>query len=386
MIRIHFFHHFYHFVIVGSEGCANALEWPLRLNKCRFLKLFGYTPFVFLNTGLMMAKQILLNLLLLFLSLTSALSAQENRVVVLIPFNEFDTQDELLKPRPYGNFWHRLQEACAERSYLLTTTRDHSPEDIFAIVAFNAPSQDLSRYRSVPKILFTWEPPCIHPRNFDFSVHSQYDRIATWQDDLIDGKKYLKFHYALAFHAPWEIIPFQQKKLCCMFVGNKTSTYPNELYSERLKTIHFLEANAPQDFDFYGPDWGSDHPSYRGYADDKTETMKRYKFAIIYENTKNIQGYITEKLFDAFSSGCVPVYWGAENISDYIPNDTFIPREDFNDIAQLHAFLAKMTEERYNSYLKNIAAFLSSEQAYPFSCDHFIETFIEILDSLREAP
>src|SRR5438445_11355992 len=98
-----------------------------------------------------------------------------------------------------------------------------------------------------------------------------------------------------------------------MFVGNKTSSHPDELYSERLATIRFLDARAPWNFDLYGPDWSSDRPAYRGFADNKIAFMKYYKFPIVYENMKNIQGYITEKIFDAFSAGCVPVYWGASN-------------------------------------------------------------------------
>ena len=43
----------------------------------------------------------------------------------------------------------------------------------------------------------------------------------------------------------------------------------------------------------------------------KSETMKNYKYALCFENSYH-PGYITEKIFDAFSAGTIPLYWGSE--------------------------------------------------------------------------
>ena len=52
---------------------------------------------------------------------------------------------------------------------------------------------------------------------------------------------------------------------------------------------------------------------------------KNISFAICYENARDIPGYITEKIFDCFFAGCVPIYWGgAPNVTDHIPANTFI--------------------------------------------------------------
>lgn len=29
--------------------------------------------------------------------------------------------------------------------------------------------------------------------------------------------------------------------------------------------------------------------------------------------------YVTEKVYDALTAGCIPTYWGASNVADYIP-------------------------------------------------------------------
>ena len=41
----------------------------------------------------------------------------------------------------------------------------------------------------------------------------------------------------------------------------------------------------------------------------KIEWLKNYKFNICFENS-SYPGYLTEKLFDAFKAGCIPIYWG----------------------------------------------------------------------------
>ena len=43
-------------------------------------------------------------------------------------------------------------------------------------------------------------------------------------------------------------------------------------------------------------------------VNDKIEWLKSYKFNICFENS-SYPGYLTEKLFDAFMGGCVPIYW-----------------------------------------------------------------------------
>ena len=54
-------------------------------------------------------------------------------------------------------------------------------------------------------------------------------------------------------------------------------------------------------------------------ADTKIDTLRRYKFCVAVENSE-MPHYVTEKIFDSFVAGCVPVYFGAPNIYDYIPH------------------------------------------------------------------
>jgi hypothetical protein len=59
----------------------------------------------------------------------------------------------------------------------------------------------------------------------------------------------------------------------------------------------------------------NDESLHIDYKDNKTEYLKRYKFNVCPENS-NSYGYVTEKVFEAIASGCVPVYWGSYNMPE----------------------------------------------------------------------
>jgi alpha(1,3/1,4) fucosyltransferase len=234
-----------------------------------------------------------------------------------------------------------------------------------------------------------------------------YRKIFTWNDDLVDGIRFIKFN----FPNPIQVHPedgFEHRdRFCCLISSNRVLAVQDAriLYPERVKVIRWFEKNAPQDFDLYGVDWNmpvlcgnifgkierrfwrifgrfvnyKPFPSYRGKVAHKREVLEHTRFAICYENVRDLPGYITEKIFDCFFSGCVPVYWGASNITDHIPADCFIDRRKFNDTAGVYAFLKAMSEDEYRGYQQRIAAFLQSEAAYPFSSEFFAETIVNTI-------
>ena len=48
------------------------------------------------------------------------------------------------------------------------------------------------------------------------------------------------------------------------------------------------------------------------FNDNKAAYLRQFAFNICPENTDSL-GYVTEKLFQAISAGCVPIYWGSGN-------------------------------------------------------------------------
>jgi len=250
--------------------------------------------------------------------------------------------------------------------------------------------------------LMTWESGIINPRNFDISLHDSFEKVFTYDDNLVDNKKYIKLAYS--FNFPENIQKkYKDKKLCCLIVGNKSSEHLLELYSHRLKLIDWFEENHPNDFDLFGQGWNKIIPpknifhrainkykflnqflkpkriSYKGSVENKLETYSNYKFAVCYENAKDLTGYISEKIFDCLFSGCIPIYWGAENISDFIPSNCFIDKRDFESFELLHKFISDMNEKEYFKYLDSIEKFIQENRNGIFSVNYFTKTIIDNL-------
>jgi alpha(1,3/1,4) fucosyltransferase len=220
-------------------------------------------------------------------------------------------------------------------------------------------------------VLFLWEPPVVAAHLYDTLLHKKLSKIFTWVDDLVDGKKYFKIYYPVYFHWNFDVVAlksFDDKKLCTLINADKESPHPLELYSARREAINFFEQHHTDDFDFYGFLWPTNvYKNYRGTVMCPRECLKKYRFCICYENMRDTRGYITEKLFNCFIGYCVPVYWGASNITDYVPEGCFIDKRKFNDYETLYQYLKRMPAAEYVRYLENIVQFLQSPAALKFT-------------------
>jgi len=229
-------------------------------------------------------------------------------------------------------------------------------------------------------ILMLWEGPVVIAQNWELENLRCFTKLLTWDDDLVDNRKYFKFYYPQTEIPYYGIeLPFIDKKLCTMIVSNKMYPHPQELYSERIQAIRYFEEMIPEQFDLYGYGWDYSIKSYRGTVKSKEHAYARYKYAICYENTTGLQGYITEKIFDCFRGGCVPVYLGADNVSHYIPPDTFIDRRNFGSYDELLDFLLSIDERRYKQYIESIAAYAHSDKFRLFGINNFVNIMLSHL-------
>ncbi len=235
-------------------------------------------------------------------------------------------------------------------------------------------------FSKVPKeklILIMLEPPTVQEGLYALKLHEYFGQVFTWDDDLVDNEKYFKIHYPALRPRIEPIVPFEKKKFCTLICRRITSKHPKELYSERKKVIKFFEKKPAGEFDFYGFDWKpKKYKNYKGSLENKLEKLKEYKFSICYENMRDVKGYISEKIFDCFVAGVVPVYWGASNVADYVPEGCFIDRRRFANNGEMYQFLKAITKEEYQRYLDNAAAFLNSPQAKIFTNEYFVDHFL----------
>ena len=265
---------------------------------------------------------------------------------------------------------------------------------------------------SVNNYLMMFETDFVAPLNQNAKVLNKYKKIFTWRDDIVDHQRYIKFNFPNPIVIP-VISGFKDRPdFCCLIAGNKSVKMPKELnlYLERIKTIRWFELYYPTQFNLFGVDWDlpvvpagmngkilkkifrflssylqmKPFPSYKGRIDHKSQVMSTHRFSICYENVANQNGYITEKIFDSFFSGCVPVYWGARNINNYIPENCFIDRCYFSSHEDLYQYLCSVDEKRFIEYQTNIVSFLTSHEANQFSSEYFADKVVkEILDDLN---
>lgn len=166
-----------------------------------------------------------------------------------------------------------------------------------------------------------------------------------------------------------------------------------ELYKDRIEAIYYFSKCI--DFHLYGIGWdlpiqgfGLDYHQaalkvYRGIipADlqGKREVMSDFKFAICFENCA-FPGYVTEKIFDCFLAGCIPIYFGAPDIADFVPKESFIDFREFGNYVKLDRFLREMTEVDFQKYIGAARDFLASSEFDKFTVDYFVNDILNIIE------
>lgn len=331
------------------------------------------------------------------------------KLYLIDPHEDRLYKNGLFNPKLDSSFvvWVKIKKLLLIKKIILDTIDLHPVEKADKIFFFDHQTYSLFNHKlshylqlciqkKIPKNklnLIISESPIMKPETWLIKNHIFYGKIFTWNDALIDNKKY--FHYSwlqnIEYNKPTKV-RFEDKKLITVINAQKTNYLPNELYSLRVKAIRYFEKKYPDDFDLYGVGWEKplnlkfvysalkNNPvktliflkdyidslrgfsSYKGFVNNKLAVLSQYKFCLCFENMKDIDGYITEKIFDCFKANCVPIYYGASNISKYIPSDTFINFRQFKTFDEMYSHMINMDKKTYNGYLISIKKFIKSNQ------------------------
>jgi hypothetical protein len=256
-----------------------------------------------------------------------------------------------------------------------------------------------------PRYLIALENPNINKLNASSDYCKQFDVVFAWDKRLF----YLPHVVPILIPHPMVCEDFpgleQRALFSCLINANKAfkEVLPTDLYLERLATIRWYEKHAPDQFALHGMGWEKSvpaftaigrlarlgsrlktrmfglppFPSYRGAVSDKGTVLRNARFSYCYENSRDLSNYITEKIFDSLVHGCVPIYWGADNVLDYIPAGCFVDRRKFRDTAEVHRYLSSITDQEYAAFQANIVRFMRSDMAQRFSCNHFASQVVD---------
>ena len=311
----------------------------------------------------------------------------------------FLNRDNQLEP------FRQLRAAFQARGYSLRTQDFHSPESSELTVYFDMPDRLPSKELLDRSYLVIFETELIRPDNWKVRKHRHFKKVFTWSEShLRDDRsnRYVKINFPQVVPSQLPDVPFKDRpKLCCLIAGGKLSIHRRQLYSERIRWIRWFEKNHPEDFAFYGAGWKRlwvtgplwvravnklpfwrkilypPFPSYLGPVDKKLETLSKTKFSICLENGRDIEGYITEKIFDCFFAGNVPLYRGAQDIADHVPENCFIDLRQFKTREEIYEKIKTMSEAEFEGYRQRISAFLKSEKFAPFSIATFVKTIVD---------
>ena len=108
--------------------------------------------------------------------------------------------------------------------------------------------------------------------------------------------------------------------------------------------------------------------------DSKTNFQRKSKFTICFESTAH-EGFITEKITDAFFADTIPIYYGSSTITEIFNKDAFINVADYES---LDAVVEKVKEldQDDEKYLAMLRQPILVDPAYPARLDAELEKYI----------
>jgi len=144
----------------------------------------------------------------------------------------------------------------------------------------------------------------------------------------------------------------------CMVLENRNNNGMYKINGQELHALDHLRSHYVKDLSdahVFGVHWDKaslgagvtvEHRHRNSDPCSSVDHLQKYSFAIIIENC-DAPGYVSEKMYDAFSAGCVPMYYNTGNNNDLtaiMPN-MYIDISRFKDSAELQDHLDNLSDE-----------------------------------------
>ena len=305
----------------------------------------------------------------------------------------YDYKDKIFDYNNISNAKYFYIREELKKNKILVHTQDILPEkkSDFSIYI----DHHMVRPRNKKNYLIVNEPHPIVQKNHDINRLKLFNKVFTCNDALIDNKKIFKIQLSHDF-SRLEIINQKNQSGFCLVNSNKKSDHKYENYSLRYDVIDFFKDRNDK-FDLYGKGWSkmafknfytdyifknfnqSPPNSWKGSITDrlnkfnmeyKRKLVSNYKFQFAIENSKNIYGYISEKIIDCFLSGNIPLYSGCKNIKDFIPSKAYINLDDFKDFKEAYEYIINMTPLEEELIKQSGKDFLEGSNKEQFDAKH----------------
>lgn len=264
-----------------------------------------------------------------------------------------------------------LRDIFKQHGYDLATQDIHPMEtsDLILVYWPPAPKPPLSKKENA--YLWMFESPLALDMPLKPEDARHFRKIFTYKRAIVDHKKYIYLPDPYQFdlvdmHAA---DPAAKQTLLTIVASNIYWSRPNN-YQFRRDVVSWFLNNHPNDILIYGRGWEKLKPNlspkaqkalqnrYLNYTPNKKQAVSRSRFSLASENIRS-PDYVSEKIFDVMNAGSVPVYLGAPNIRDFVPEDCFVDASRFATPADLYAFLKSVDDTAYQNYQNCIRQFVS---------------------------
>jgi GR25 family glycosyltransferase involved in LPS biosynthesis len=227
-----------------------------------------------------------------------------------------------------------------------------------------------AKWTNIPKIFYTGENIPAVIRNdivlnigFSRSISDNYIRVPNW---FLELNWYNQDSSLIKNPLPFSLDLLKstadiRSKFCIFVASNPTSVCRNTLYNVLCRYKDVDSAGLL----FNNSSHIQSGPGGTGGQVIKVEAYRKYKFALVCENSQS-NGYITEKLLHAKLAGCVPIYWGAQDVTLDFNKEAFINVSDytsFDDLLQAIENLDKDTGAWLNIATKPLLLDLEKPRA-----------------------
>jgi hypothetical protein len=333
--------------------------------------------------------------------------------------------DNTLAPYSFLHDWLTARGIRVHTADLFLRGEACSRKNIYISFGVYDNYRKLAKRRDVTlSAFFAFEGPIVDPAMYWelASIQDYVKRIYSFSDSEA-LRSFLRKPLTLRpFHIPQsfdgvreEIWRREGRGFLVMIHANKLPRLRlQELYSERLRALEFFSRTG--EIDLYGHGWdGPPHrvgrrsrlpgtiqrwqrrcrhywqrlfPDplleaarrvWRGTTLNKGDTLGKYTFALCFDN-QILKGWITEKIFDCFFCGTIPIYWGAPDIEESIPKECFIDMRRFSGYPELRTYLKSLTAQEIRAYREQARAYLESPRFRPFTKQAFAEQIGRIVE------
>lgn len=255
----------------------------------------------------------------------------------------------------YYNFWRDEQP---EEMWFSRFITHHFPNYKLRInfISVLGPVEMMEYHRRGINIFYTGEN--IHARRFKpyLDQYKMQSYNLSLGFDYEGEGNYMRLPLWVIWHFPPEATQEQIDKMCqemshpslgdrprfCVLVCSHDQSGLRKEIMDALETVGHVDSAGR-----YCQNTDSLHTEF---DNDKPRFLQQYRYNICPENS-NHKGYVTEKIFDAIKSGCVPIYNGSDNTPepDIINQEAVLFWSSKSDNLQLISQICKL-ESDSNAY------------------------------------